>query len=313
MKLLPLIKRYVAYRQSRGEVFQTSRKILLAFGRSAGPSVAVRLIDRKMTALFLYGHGPVTDGWFGRYGALKGFFRYAIARNHLAASPLPATLPERPPRLVPHIYTVEEVRRLLAVTDAVQQSCRTIEPVTMYMLILLLYATGLRLREALTLRRDQVDLDQSLLTVAQTKFFKTRLVPFSPQLSDLLRTYLARPAAAMARPAPTLLCSRYGSALFPDSIQGVFRRICNYAGVRRNDGAAFQPRLHDFRHTFAVNRLINWYQQGRPVQQLLPHLSVYLGHVHLASTQVYLTMTPELLQSANQRFRRYALTGRRHV
>jgi integrase len=78
------------------------------------------------------------------------------------------------------------------------------------------------------------------------------------------------------------------------------------ARVRRTDGSRYQPRLHDLRHTFAVHRLTSWYRQGACVQKLLPQLSVYMGHVYLASTVVYLSMTPELLTEANNRFERYA-------
>ena len=77
------------------------------------------------------------------------------------------------------------------------------------------------------------------------------------------------------------------------------------AGIQRKDGGRFQPRLHDLRHTFAVNRLLQWYQQGADVQKLLPQLSTYLGHRKLFHTQVYLSMTPELLQQAAARFASY--------
>jgi site-specific recombinase XerD len=82
--------------------------------------------------------------------------------------------------------------------------------------------------------------------------------------------------------------------------------------VHRNDGARYQPRLHDLRHSFAVHRLVSWYRQGADVQRLLPQLSTYLGHVHVASTQHYLTMTPELLQEASLRFELYAMGGPNH-
>ena len=78
---------------------------------------------------------------------------------------------------------------------------------------------------------------------------------------------------------------------------------------KRSDGAHYQPRLHDLRHTFAVHRLTSWYQQGMNVQKLVCQLSVYLGHAHLADTQAYLTMTPDLLQEASARFECYATTG----
>ena len=80
------------------------------------------------------------------------------------------------------------------------------------------------------------------------------------------------------------------------------------AGVRSPKGARFQPRLHDLRHSFATHRLTSWYQ-GADVQRLLPVLATYLGHVNLAGTQVYLSMTPELLREAALRFERYAETG----
>lgn len=90
------------------------------------------------------------------------------------------------------------------------------------------------------------------------------------------------------------------------TLQDAFERLREYAGVRRTDDSRYQPRLHDFRHTFAVHRLTAWYQQGADVQRLLHHLSIYLGHARLAHTQVYLTMTPEPLRQAGSSFERYA-------
>jgi integrase len=98
---------------------------------------------------------------------------------------------------------------------------------------------------------------------------------------------------------------RTGARVKRPTAEKCFRRMCEQAGVRRADGASYQPRLHDLRHTFAVHRLTSWYRQGANVQQLLAQLSVYLGHVHLAATQVYLSMTPELLHEASVRFDRY--------
>ena len=98
---------------------------------------------------------------------------------------------------------------------------------------------------------------------------------------------------------------RRGTCVSTQIVQYNFRHLCTYTGIRRTDGARYQPRLHDMRHSFAVHRLTTWYQQGADVQTRLPQLSTYLGHVNLAATQVYLTMTPELLQAASIRFERY--------
>jgi integrase len=180
------------------------------------------------------------------------------------------------------------------------------EPVTVRTLLLLMYATGLRIREVVALNRGDVDLDDSLLTIRQTKFYKTRLVPFQPRLASVLTQYAARYGDQVApTDATPFFTKRSGDRVNQDTLEHCFRRLCEHAGIRRSDGARYQPRLHDVRHTFAVHRLTSWYRQGANVQQLLAQLSVYLGHVHLAATQVYLSMTPELLREASVRFDRY--------
>jgi site-specific recombinase XerD len=106
---------------------------------------------------------------------------------------------------------------------------------------------------------------------------------------------------------------RNGEAVLQCTLHNSFKRLRECAGVRRSDSSRYQPRLHDLRHAFAVHRLTAWYREGANVQRLVYHLSVYLGHAHLADTQVYLTMTPELLQQANARFERYARGEGRHA
>ncbi len=95
-------------------------------------------------------------------------------------------------------------------------------------------------------------------------------------------------------------------------VERTFRKLCNYCGIHREDGARYQPRLHDIRHTFALSRLLDWYRKGADVQRLLPHLSTYLGHVNISATQRYLTMTSELLSEASSRFEKYALSEVKH-
>jgi site-specific recombinase XerD len=307
MKLQSLIERYIAYRQALGESFQTNTIILRAFGRAIGARADIAAVRARKVRAFLDGTGPLTSAWHVRHNALLGFYRYAVTRGYVAASPLPTVLPQRPPPFVPHIYTQDELRRLLRATDSYQRKHSSMEPVTMRTLVLLLYGTGLRVHEAVALDRTDVDLENLLLTVRQTKFYKTRLVPFGPQLGTALAQYLARHPATpvFTEPAP-FFTMRTGARVKRTTAERCFIRVRAHADVQRSDGASYQPRLHDLRHTFAVHRLTSWYRQGADVQTLLPQLAVYLGHVHLISTQVYLSMTPELLAEANGRFERYA-------
>jgi integrase len=99
---------------------------------------------------------------------------------------------------------------------------------------------------------------------------------------------------------------RTGKKIYLNTLEGAFQQLREFAGLRRAGGPRCQPRLHDLRHTSAVHRLTAWYREGKDVQMLLPQLSVYLGHTYLAATQVYLSMTPELLHQASLRFEHYA-------
>jgi integrase len=174
--------------------------------------------------------------------------------------------------------------------------------------LLLLYGAGLRRGEAFRLSAADVDLTNALLTIRGTKFFKSRLVPISPDLANVLRDYARWRASAhpSVGAGSTFFVTKRGEAVRRWNLDNPFRRLREHVGVRRSDGGRFQPRLHDLRHTFAVHRLTEWYRQGADVQRLVYHLSDYLGHVGLRDTQVYLTMVPELLQQAGRRFERYA-------
>ena len=228
-----------------------------------------------------------------------------------ARSPLPTAVPKQPPPFIPYIYSQEELRRLFQAAK-LQQGRRTcLAPITLHTFLLSLYGAGLRLREAINLNRADVDLANSVLTIRRSKFGKTRLVPVGCMLNDVLTTYVAQVKRQSAR-APFFV-TRTGDRVKPDQVQYHFRRLCTRVGVCRTDGGRFQPRLHDLRHSFAVHRLTSWYRQGADVQRLLPQLSAYLGHVEIADTQVYLSLTPELLNEAGKRFEHYAGEERHHA
>jgi integrase/recombinase XerD len=219
---------------------------------------------------------------------------------------LPASLPDRPPRFVPYIYSTEDVRRLLAVPDCHYPPDCPLTADTMRTLLLLLYGTGLRLSEATRLKHEDADFKNAALTIRETKFGKSRLVPIGKDLVSILKLYRRRhrPGVGYQRP-PTVLATKIGMMIRNDHAGHQFQWLRKEAGILRFDTARYQPRLHDFRHTFAVTRLLTWYREGKDVQRMLPLLSTYLGHCRVDETSVYLQMTRELLQEANRRFERY--------
>jgi site-specific recombinase XerD len=292
--------------------FTSPAKVLRAFQRAVGPIDADQ-IDHETVRAFL-NRSPLSSSWHTKYYALHALFRFALQRGLVAASPMPYLIPKRPAYATPYIYSPEELRQLLDATATLDVHYPKngqrpgMQPETLRTVILLLYGAGLRLSEALSLTTDDVDLAAQCLVVRNTKFFKTRLLPIGPKLTSTLARYADHRIALARRPvtAPVFFLDRYGAAISRQTAERYFRIIRDRIGLKRRDSAYFQPRLHDLRHTFAVHRLVAWYRSGADVQRLLPQLSTYLGHLGLAETQHYLSMTPELLREASGRFEKYA-------
>lgn len=308
MNLNDLITSYVDFRRTLGEKCLTNEAVLRSFCHAVGQQTKVRQIRAKQVKAFLAGTGPITNAWHVKYSALNGFFQFAVSRGHLHHAPLPKQLPKRCPTLVPYIYSREELRRLLDAIPSFPHFPKPIEPPTVRAILLAVYGAGLRRQEVLDLPLADVDLPNGLLTIRSTKFFKSRLVPIGRDLTKALSDYASW--RATAHPATdagsAFFVSRDGAAISRWTLHHAFARLRRHVGVQRSDGGRYQPRLHDLRHTFAVHRLTAWYEQGEDVQRLVYHLSIYLGHANLTETQVYLTMTPELLKRAGARFEQYA-------
>lgn len=313
MTLTNAIATYVAFKQSLGLHFRSEATQLRVFARAMG-DVALAAVAPEAVRAFIAGPGPVTTFWRNKWVILRGFYRFAVSRGFATTSPVPVLAPRFPPALTPYIYSSDELARLVAATDTLQSPRCPLRAPAFRTLLLLLYGTGLRIGEALTLTIHDVDTAQRLVTIRNTKFFKTRLVPAGPQLTRALSIYVAqrRHLPLPAGDASAFFATRTGRGLCYDDANRQFGRVRRQAGIRREESARYQPRLHDLRHTAAVHRLIAWYRAGADVQRLLPHLATYLGHVDLASTQRYLTMTPELLQEASRRFEQYARPEDRH-
>jgi len=309
MKLKELITQYAAFRKSMGAEFKSAESLLNTFCRHVGVERDINEIGADQVERFLAGTGPVNRYWRRKYDTLRGLYRYATSRGFVHHVPLPTTVPKMPERFVPYIYNVDELERLINPISPERIGFRKLQPHTLRAVLLLLYGAGLRIGEAVALILQDVDLDAAVITIRNTKFHKTRLVPIGLKLNQAMVQYAAQRKEAghsQSADAPFFVLRRGGALSIP-IVREAFKRLRAYAGVGRADGARYQPRLHDMRHCFAVRRLTSWYEQGADVQRLLPQLATYLGHVSIAATQVYLTMTPELLHAASLRFERYAL------
>ncbi|PYV75343.1 MAG: integrase [Acidobacteria bacterium] len=307
MNLHMICQQYAGFRKALGERFKVNGSQLKAFCRAMGRGIDIAHVSPEKVNTFLVGNGPLTTSWYVKHNALRGFYRYAISRGFVKTSPLPLTIPKLPPTFKPYIYSHDELRRVLDSTGSCRRPRSDLDASVMRVLILLMYGAALRTSEALSLRIRDVDVSGAVLTVRDSKFFKTRLVPIGPNTVRLLAEYARRHDSRSRKPDDPFFVGRNSNPIPIHKFERAFQKIRMHTGLRREGGPRCQPRLHDLRHTSAVHRLTSWYREGKDVQRLLPQLSVYMGHTYLAATQAYLSMTPNLLHQASVRFERYAL------
>lgn len=313
MKLIDVVTAYVAMQRSLGMRFTTADRVLRQFAREMG-NVDMANVRPKAVVTFLQGSGTLTATWRLKYNVLSGLYRFAISRGYCETCPLPTNVPKLPPSQTPYVYSTGEIRRLIDATPSLY-NYRSRQQASMFRtLILLLYGSGLRIGEVLRLTLPDVDLIDRVITVRDTKFFKTRLVPIGPRLSAELAAHMERRRhLPMPMGENSRLFTSYTGQGWPYSqVIALFQRLRRAAHIECPEGELHPPRLHDLRHTAAVHRVLAWYRDGKDVQCLLPQLATYLGHVNIKSTQRYLHMTPELLEEASRRFAQYAQCGGDH-
>jgi integrase len=247
---------------------------------------------------------------------LRKFCLYRRRTTPRCFVPDPLTFARPRPYQRPVLVTPRQVARLLASASALPSSPGSpLRAAALRIAIVLLYTAGLRRGEVTRLTLDDVDARTGVVRIRDSKFHKSRHVPLSRTACAELRRYLRKREAAGGdhRPTSPLLCNRHGGAWRAYTGAGLAqatRALFKSAHVRDADGRL--PRVHDLRHSFAVQSLIRLYQRGADVQVSLPKLSLYMGHVSIVSTAYYLHFVPAIAAMASRRFERqfgYLLGG----
>jgi len=305
----PAMERYVALKRALGRRYDAERHILA-------------LLDRFLAAL------PVSDltaatftAWctsiehltaLGRRASMRTVLLFCQYRRRSEPScfvPDPSQFPPPQPRRRPHIFSEDEITGLLRAAGALRASARSpLYRQVARLAIVLLYTSGLRRGELVRLTLGDCHPVEHVLSVRDSKFHKSRLVPLSQDAAAEIERYLAdRLRRGFPRgPDTPLLLHRHRSTLTAYSGDGLcelVRDLFNAAGIRTATGRL--PRVHDLRFTFAVHALSRLYRTGADVQTKLPALSIYMGHVSVASTQYYLTCLDDVAQQASERFERH--------
>lgn len=298
------VDQYLAFRRAMGYRLQIEGRLLQQFARHADE----------------IGHrGPLTIELMTRwarlprqadplYAARRLEIVRCYARHQAAVEPGTQIPPQRllgraHRRTPPHIYSAREIKTLMAAAGRLGPPSG-LRPMTYTHLIGLLACAGLRISEALRLTRTDIDLETGIVTVRQTKFNKSRLVPLHSSAVDALAAYVLQRDRIIARPRDDhFFLSDSGAGLPYSTVRNVFRNLCSR---NRIVGRGRRPRLHDLRHTFACRRVEVWYDADVDLHHAVAALSVYLGHGKVTDTYWYLTATPDLMARAASRFEVFA-------
>lgn len=289
---------YLRIRRALGFKLERAEKLLaqyLAFLKTTGED---RVTIENALAWTRLPPGASSSWWAFRLSTVRCFATYLHAFDPTNEIPPADVLPRRIRRAVPYLYSEQEIWALMAASDRLRGQLRR---TTYRTLFGLLAVTGMRVGEAIRLDRTDLNLAVGAITVRESKFGKSRELPLHATTLTALRDYLpTRDAYQRAEVSAALFISPAGTRLIYCNVHATFRQLRADAGLTPTSSAC-RPRIHDLRHRFAVQTLLDWYHDGIDVPPRLPLLSTYMGHTHPRHTFWYLRAAPELMAIAGQR------------
>lgn len=306
------INQYLATKRALGCKFASEDRTLRLLDRYlvAHEIGSLEAITGECLDQFLASRGRVNPkGYNHLLGVVRRLFDWLVSQQVITASPLQARPRRETARRLPFLFEPDVIKQLLAEAAQLPDNPRSPMRGATYEAIFALLATlGLRIGEVSRLQCGDVDLERDVLQIRDSKFGKSRLVPFGPRLAMRLRAYLelrehrGRPTAGSA----PLFSWNGKSPVSTNTIRNTFRDDLLPRLELAVPAGTFGPHVHGLRHSFAVRTLLRWYREGLDPATRLNHLSTFLGHVRPQSTAVYLTITSELLQEASRRFATFA-------
>jgi integrase/recombinase XerD len=294
------IARFLIHKRGLGFVYRREQAFLREFSRLVS-SQQETFLSEALVRQYLSSWSEA--GRSNRLTVLRTLARFLVIEEPRTFIPPPRFLGVRRRRVPIRVFSRDEACRFLTACDVLPQTRVLPLGLVHGMALRTLLLTGLRRGELLALRDEDVDLAQEILTIRCGKFGKSRFVPLASDLAHRLRVYRKVVARRVAPRRPS-------SAFFPrpdghqatalNTLYKSFRQTLELAGIRHL-GRGRGPRLHDLRHAFAVLRLLTWYESSADLSVKLPLLATYLGHVGLASSQLYLHLTEDFVGELTRR------------
>jgi site-specific recombinase XerD len=309
------ITRYLQTKRALGCRFNTEERSLHLFARCLAER-SITYVDQvtdRCVDHFLTSRPRLLEprSFNQLLGCVRRLFEWLADQNEISVSPVRTPARRQTSRRLPYLFEEETLRKLIRLAEHLPDWSRCPQRGPTQATIFALLATlGLRIGEVSRLTCGDVDLERETLLIRNSKFGKSRLVPFGPRLAARLRTYLALREQRLgpARSDAPLFSWHGREPVHPNSIRRTFRdHLLPQLALTIPPGTS-RPCVHGLRHSFAVRSLLRWYHKGLEPAARLNHLSTFLGHVNPQSTAVYLTITSELLAAANARFEEHVIS-----
>ncbi len=301
------LEQFIAMHQASGTDYQSQSRLLMRFDNFMSQQKDSMVF---VTKTIFQAYLTTCDQMKPRYktnclGVVRQFCRYLAQTQPDCYIPQWCTAKSSEDSYNPYIIKAEELSQLLK--HAMQLSPQgSLRPLMFTTLIGLLYCTGIRVGEALALNIDDLELSQQRLIIRQGKYHKSRWIYLSGSLCNQLESYLSqRQCVLSSEQKKPLFISLRKTRLAHPTLTATFKKLCQQCAIHHHER---KPRLLDLRHSFATQRLLQWYRQGEDVQSKLAALAIHMGHVDIFSTQVYLHAIPELKQLVSQNFNRHCQT-----
>jgi integrase/recombinase XerD len=301
------LSNFIGLKRSLGYKYKKEERLLHTFDRF--------LLNQDYTAPFFT--KELLDKWIEKdpnqaerthYDKVKVVKQFATYLHDIGIKTYIPPLPKCPKTFIPYIYSPDEINAIFRACDSLRMKCRNVYSCLLIMpcLIRMLFGTGIRISEALSLKNKDVDITGGCLTLRDTKNGKDRLVPISASLAQVCKDYLEYrgrlPVAYLELDDHPFFVSLNGEVCKHDSVYRWFRDVLEIAEIPFN-GNRKGPRIHDARHSFACYSFVKLSDEGMDMYCSWPYLSTYLGHQSLAATEQYLRLTsnmyPELLKDAD--------------
>jgi len=307
MSLSLELQRYLEIRRNLGYDLSTSERVLKQF---------VFFLEKKnethiTTDLFLqwkqvFGKASQST-WSRRLGMVRLFASWLYSMDTLHEIPPQSLIPSHYRRKQPYIYTDEEIRRIIEAANLLS-SKNGLREITYPVFFGLVSVTGLRISEAISLNNRNVDLQNGIITLYNSKNGKDRILPVTECTKKQLKEYTRKRDRLLGHIPEPFFVSDEGSRLTDCAVRYNFAVVGKMIGLRTEQRFykhGIGPRIHDLRHTFAVKVMINWYKEGKNIDQEMLKLVTYLGHQSIIHTYWYIEAVPELLALASQRTENY--------